>query len=461
MENLKRKRAVQAGNITRVLKKLQDTQRADLDALNIPQLERYISSLKSANDIYLQIHEDIVDNYSNAINQDEEEQTLAKHLDAYEEADLLAHELLTLASTYHDTLSLRGQVQDIEQKINEFSDKSYGASIATVVERFSKIEAELNRSSIPRDHLIRRLLLELSSAITQLSATDKAPATSLDVSSSGSSSSSCASQVQLPKIALPTFSGDPMKWAAFWNQFQAAIHDNNDLSQAHKLTYLRSAIKDPQVSPLLFSAIESENHYEDMIALLKQRYDKRRLIHKNYAVSLVDWTPLTKESKSDFRALTDRTRNSLQGLQNMGQYDICSFLTSLYAYKLPKITQTAWEQHIKYTKDVLPITKLLEFLEERSETLPDMDTPAHKQEVKLNQQKKSKAAVHHSQPAPVQVSSSRHNCVDMDTPAHKQEVKLNQQKKSKAAVHHSQPAPVQVSSSRHNCVLCSGEKHSL
>ncbi len=302
-----------------------------------------------------------MDNYSNAINQDEEEQTLAKHLDAYEEADLLAHELLTLASTYHDTLSLRGQVQDIEQKINEFSDKSYGASIATVVERFSKIEAELNRSSIPRDHLIRRLLLELSSAITQLSATDKSPATSLDVSSSGSNSSSCASQVQLPKIALPTFSGDPMRWAAFWNQFQAAIHDNNDLSQAHKLTYLRSAIKDPQVSPLLFSAIESENHYEDMIALLKQRYDKRHLIHKNYAVSLVDWTPLTKESKGDFQALTDRTRNSLQGLQNMGQYDICSFLTSLYTYKLPKITQTAWKQHTKHTKDVLPITKLLEF----------------------------------------------------------------------------------------------------
>ncbi len=180
MDNLKRKRAGQAGNITRVLKKLQDTQWADLDALNIPQLERYISSLKSANDTYLQIHEDIVDNYSNAINQDEEEQTLAKHLDAYEEADLLAHELLTLASTYHDALSLRGQVQDIEQKINEFSDKSYGASIATVVERFSKIE--VNRSSIPRDHLIRRLLLELSSAITQLSATDKSPATSLDVS---------------------------------------------------------------------------------------------------------------------------------------------------------------------------------------------------------------------------------------------------------------------------------------
>ncbi len=164
------------------------------------------------------------------------------------------------------------------------------------------------------------------------------------MSSSGSSSSSCASQVQLPKIALPTFSGDPTKWAAFWNQFQAAIHDNNDLSQAHKLTYLRSAIKDPQVSPLLFSAIEFKNHYED----LKQRYDKRRLIHKNYAVSLVDWTPLTKESKGDFRALTDRTCNSLQGLQNMGQYAICSFLTSLYAYKLPKITQTAWEQRTKH-----------------------------------------------------------------------------------------------------------------
>ncbi len=76
----------------------------------------------------------------------------------------------------------------------------------------------------------------------------------------------------------------------------------------------------------------------------------------------------------------------------------------------PRSTPTAREQHTKHTKDVLPITKLLE-LEERAETLPDMDTPTHKQEVKLNQQKKSKAAAHHSQPAPVQVSSSRHNYV--------------------------------------------------
>ena len=49
----------------------------------------------------------------------------------------------------------------------------------------------------------------------------------------------------------------------------------------------------------------------------------------------------------------------------MGQFDVCSVLTSLSVHKLPKITQTAWEQHTKHSKEVPPIITLIKFLEER------------------------------------------------------------------------------------------------
>ena len=36
---------------------------------------------------------------------------------------------------------------------------------------------------------------------------------------------------RLPKLSLPTFSGDPLTWQAFWDSFFAAIHSNPSLSR--------------------------------------------------------------------------------------------------------------------------------------------------------------------------------------------------------------------------------------
>ena len=65
-------------------------------------------------------------------------------------------------------------------------------------------------------------------------------------------SSTTSVQVKLPKLSLPTFHGDPMKWSVFWEQFSSAVHNNDQLDNTQKLTYLREAIVDPKVTPLLF-----------------------------------------------------------------------------------------------------------------------------------------------------------------------------------------------------------------
>ena len=42
-----------------------------------------------------------------------------------------------------------------------------------------------------------------------------------------SQSASC-----LPKLSLPTYSGDPLSWQTFWDSFRAAVHLNPTLSGA-------------------------------------------------------------------------------------------------------------------------------------------------------------------------------------------------------------------------------------
>ena len=49
--------------------------------------------------------------------------------------------------------------------------------------------------------------------------------------------------VRLPKLDLPSFSGDPLSWNTFFQQYKVSIDDNQDLSPIQKFTYLRSLLK--------------------------------------------------------------------------------------------------------------------------------------------------------------------------------------------------------------------------
>ena len=51
-----------------------------------------------------------------------------------------------------------------------------------------------------------------------------------------------SSNLKLPRIELPKFSGDVLKFQNFWDQFEAAVHDNADLPNVQKFTYLRSVL---------------------------------------------------------------------------------------------------------------------------------------------------------------------------------------------------------------------------
>ena len=46
----------------------------------------------------------------------------------------------------------------------------------------------------------------------------------------------------LPKLALPTFSDNPLEWQTFWDSFSAAVDCNPHLSGAQKLNYLRTQL---------------------------------------------------------------------------------------------------------------------------------------------------------------------------------------------------------------------------
>ena len=46
--------------------------------------------------------------------------------------------------------------------------------------------------------------------------------------------------LKLSRIEVPKFNGDELKSQNFWDQFEAAVHNNDDLPKLQKFTYLCS-----------------------------------------------------------------------------------------------------------------------------------------------------------------------------------------------------------------------------
>ena len=62
--------------------------------------------------------------------------------------------------------------------------------------------------------------------------------------------------VKLPKLDVPTFDGNILKWKCFWEQFCISVCDSSSLSESEKLVYLQHALKDSSAKrdrgPVLF-----------------------------------------------------------------------------------------------------------------------------------------------------------------------------------------------------------------
>ena len=74
---------------------------------------------------------------------------------------------------------------------------------------------------------------------------------------------------KLPKLELKKFSGCPIDWAEFWNGFHSAVHENKELSDVNKFTYLRHYMEEPGKKVTSGFSL-TEKNYSIALNLLKQ-----------------------------------------------------------------------------------------------------------------------------------------------------------------------------------------------
>ena len=94
--------------------------------------------------------------------------------------------------------------------------------------------------------------------------------------SSTSSTSSTISAVsrtkpRLPELALPKFKGDVKHWTAFWDSFQSAVHNNNEIPKVDKFNYLNSLLEGTAFKTIQGLAL-TESNYDAAVSMLKDRF---------------------------------------------------------------------------------------------------------------------------------------------------------------------------------------------
>ena len=169
--------------------------------------------------------------------------------------------------------------------------------------------------------------------------------------------------MKLPKISVPTFDGNILNWAKFWDQFNVAIHSSTQLSDSKKLVYLREAVKDRPAKSAIEGLSQSSYSYSEAIDCLAQRYDRPRLVHQAHVRAIVEAPTLHDGSGRELQRLHDVANQHLRALKTLGSDPSGEFVTSLLELKLDRVTMCEWQKTTNDQKSVPHYSKLLEFLD--------------------------------------------------------------------------------------------------
>ena len=90
---------------------------------------------------------------------------------------------------------------------------------------------------------------------------------------------------KLPKIELPIFSGDLLKWHGFWYQFDISIHQNKSISDIDRFNYLKKYLSGPALETISDPTLSFAN-YKEAVTILTETYCNHQVLISAHMDSL-------------------------------------------------------------------------------------------------------------------------------------------------------------------------------
>ena len=122
---------------------------------------------------------------------------------------------------------------------------------------------------------------------------------------------------KLPKIELPVFSGDPLKWQGFWDQFDISIHQNESLSDIDRFNYLKKYLSGPALGTISGLTLSSAN-YKEAVTILTERYGNHQVLISAHMDALLKMKKVKNmENLNGLRKLYTDVENCVRNLKTL------------------------------------------------------------------------------------------------------------------------------------------------
>ncbi|XP_078370370.1 uncharacterized protein LOC144654152 [Oculina patagonica] len=142
--------------------------------------------------------------------------------------------------------------------------------------------------------------------------------------------------INLPKLQIHPFDGNPLEWLTFWDSYSNAVHNNQELNNIDKMNYLKGLITCNAARAISGLPMTSQN-YEKAIEILKERFGRNQVLINAHMESLSKISAPSADVQQ-LRQFYDSCESNIRALETLGvQTDSYgSLLIPILLKKLPE-----------------------------------------------------------------------------------------------------------------------------
>ena len=190
-------------------------------------------------------------------------------------------------------------------------------------------------------------------------------------------------KAKLPQLELKKFSGKVSEWQEFWDAFESAIDNDEDLAAGDKFKYLRSFLEEPARNVIAGIPL-TENDYKTAVDILKSRFTKPSVIQRAHINEMINLPAVFNEKNvTRLRTLQDQIEIHYRGLDAIGvdKNSYSSIVVPILMEKVPEairynMVRFEDKSHLEWTLDEF-IRALEKELEVRESHVPIFKQQSH------------------------------------------------------------------------------------
>lgn len=154
----------------------------------------------------------------------------------------------------------------------------------------------------------------------------------LELAAGSSLKQACPQSARLPKLELPKYNGDILKWTEFWDLFEANIHCR-DIKEVDKLSYLLCSLEGTALQTVHGLGATNEN-YKIAVDTLKRRYGSRdRVVDAHY--DALNKISTASNAATECRQTLNEIEKHIRILSSLGEDVNSGHLRVLISSKFP------------------------------------------------------------------------------------------------------------------------------